>query len=63
MKYELFGVLSYGFPDGVAVSPREGVVFLREEELLRVLRVGLALLELDVHEAEDPLTLSFRTSP
>ena len=55
MNYELFGFLSYGYPDGVAlregVSLREGVAFLGDEELL--------VVELGVDEEEDPLTLSF----
>ena len=32
VKYELFGFLSYEYPDGVALC--EGVAFLWEEELL-----------------------------
>ena len=52
VKYGLFGSLSYGYPDGVAL--RERVAFLREEELLLV-GVGLAVVDAEV---EDPLLLS-----
>ena len=37
--------------DGVSLRVREGVAFLRDEELL--------VVELGVDEEEDPLTLSF----
>ena len=52
VKYGLFGFLSYGYDDGVAL--RERVAFLREEELLLV-GVGLAVVDAEV---EDPLLLS-----
>ena len=59
VRYGLFGFLSYGYTDGDSL--REGVAFLREEELLLgVVEVGLANVNAKV---EDLLPLSLLAIP